>query len=66
MYIDFLIFWKWSKPNYNSVVATFCYNITRDLEIKINNPESRLTLCYIDDVLDEFKRALMNKPTKKR
>ena len=59
------LFGKWSKPNYNSVVATFCYNIARDLEIKINNPESELTLCYIDDVLDEFKRALMNKPTKK-
>jgi len=59
------LFGKWSKPNYNSVVATFCYNIARDLEIKINNPESELTLCYIDDVLDEFKRALKNKPTKK-
>jgi len=59
------LFGKWSKPNYNSVVATFCYNIARDLEIKINNPESELTLCYIDDVLDEFKRALTNKPTKK-
>lgn len=58
------LFGKWSKPNYNSVVATFCYNIARDLEIKINNPESELTLCYIDDVLDEFKRALKNKPTK--
>jgi len=59
------LFGKWSKPKYNSVVATFCYNIARDLEIKINNPESELTLCYIDDVLNEFKRALTNKPTKK-
>ena len=24
------VFGKWSKPNYNSVVATYCYNIARD------------------------------------
>ena len=58
------IFGKWSKPNYNTVVATYCYNISRGLDIQINNPEAEITLCYIDDVLDEFIRALEGKPTK--
>lgn len=57
------VFGKWCRPNYNSVVATYCYNISRDLEIQINNPEARLTLCYIDDVIDEFLSALKEKPT---
>lgn len=58
------LFGKWSKPNYNSVVSTFCYNIARDLDIQINDPEVELILCYIDDVLDDFLRALENNPTK--
>lgn len=58
------LFGKWCRPGYNSVVATFCYNIARDLDIKINNPEIELTLCYIDDVLEEFLRALQGNPTK--
>lgn len=58
------LFGKWSQPNYNSVVATFCYNIANNLEIQINNPKVELTLAYIDDVLTEFKQALMNTPTK--
>ncbi|MEK4079421.1 capsular polysaccharide biosynthesis protein CapF [Solibacillus sp. FSL K6-1126] len=57
------IFGKWSKPNYNSVVATFCYNIGRDLAIQIHNPNTALTLCYIDDVLEELLRALNGMPT---
>ena len=58
------LFGKWSKPNYNSVVSTFCHNIARDLDIQINSPEAELNLCYIDDVLDEFIKALENNPTK--
>lgn len=58
------LFGKWSKPNYNSVVSTFCYNIARDLDIQINDPESELDLCYIDDVIDEFLKALTDNPTK--
>lgn len=52
------IFGKWSKPNYNTVVATFCYNIARGLPIQVNNPNVDLTLCYIDDVVEEFLKAL--------
>ncbi|PLT31785.1 capsular polysaccharide biosynthesis protein CapF [Peribacillus deserti] len=57
------LFGKWSKPNYNTVVATFCHNIARGLDIQVNNPDAMLNLCYIDDVLEEFLRALEGKPT---
>lgn len=57
------LFGKWSKPNYNTVVATFCHNIARGLEIKIDNPEAELTLCYIDDVLEEFIKMLEGNST---
>ena len=58
------LFGKWSRPNYNTVVATYCYNTARGLDIQINNPDAELTLCYIDDVLDEFIKALQGNPTK--
>ncbi|MEK4698964.1 capsular polysaccharide biosynthesis protein CapF [Solibacillus sp. FSL R7-0668] len=57
------VFGKWSKPNYNSVVATFCYNIARDLDIQVHNPDAELNLCYIDDVLEEMLQALGGVPT---
>ncbi|MGP4079200.1 capsular polysaccharide biosynthesis protein CapF [Pseudalkalibacillus sp. R45] len=57
------IFGKWSKPNYNTVVATFCHNVARGLDIQINNPDTELNLCYIDDVLEEFIKALEGRPT---
>lgn len=52
------VFGKWCKPNYNSAVATFCYNIARDLPITVNDPEVVMNLVYIDDVLDSFMNAL--------
>src|SRR5699024_7786764 len=58
------LFGKWSKPNYNSVIATFCHNIARDLEIEIHDPEVELSLAYIDDVVEELINALEGKPTK--
>jgi len=58
------LFGKWSKPNYNSVIATFCYNIARDLDIRIDDPETELTLAYIDDVVDEFIDAMEGSPTR--
>ena len=48
------VFGKWSKPNYNSVVSTFCYNIIRDLPININDPNTKIELLYIDDLISEF------------
>jgi len=52
------VFGKWSKPNYNSVVSTFCYNISHNLDITISNPRKELELVYIDDVIDEFVSLL--------
>ena len=57
------VFGKWSKPNYNTVIATFCHNISRNINIQISNTEAELNLCYIDDVIAEFLRALEGKPT---
>ncbi len=48
------VFGKWSRPNYNSAVATFCHNIARGLPITINDPEHTMHLAYIDDVVEEF------------
>ena len=55
------LFGKWCKPNYNSVVATWCNNIANDLDIQINDPNAELELCYIDDVVQELIDALENK-----
>ena len=55
------LFGKWCKPNYNSVVATWCNNIANDLDIQINDPNSELELCYIDDVVTELIDSLENK-----
>tara|TARA_A100001015_G_scaffold272276_1_gene326713 strand:+ start:5854 stop:6957 length:1104 start_codon:yes stop_codon:yes gene_type:complete len=52
------IFGKWSKPNYNSAVATFCYNISRKLEIDVHDPNKPLSLLYIDDLIDIFENDL--------
>ncbi len=52
------VFGKWCKPNYNSVVATFCHNIARDLPIQINDPQAAVTLVYVDDVLERFLQIM--------
>ena len=52
------IFGKWSKPNYNSVISTWCYNVSHDLEIQINDPKIELNLAYIDDVINDFIEKL--------
>lgn len=52
------LFGKWCRPNYNSVVATFCHNIAHDLPIQVNNPGTELELLYIDDLVDEMIAAL--------
>ena len=52
------VFGKWCRPNYNSVIATFCHNIALDLPIIVNEPGLVMNLVYIDDVVEEFIRAL--------
>ena len=55
------VFGKWCKPNYNSVVATLCHNISHNLPIKINDPSFELNLVYIDDVVEEFINVVRGK-----
>ena len=56
------VFGKWSRPNYNSAVATFCHNVAYDLPIHINDPASTIRLVYIDDVVKDFLRILKELP----
>ncbi len=55
------LFGKWCKPNYNSAVATFCYNTAHDLPITINDRATELELLYIDDLVTEMLDALEGK-----
>ena len=57
------VFGKWCRPNYNSVIATFCHNITHGLPIQVNDPSVNLNLVYIDDVIEELLRALSGYPS---
>ena len=52
------VFGKWCRPNYNSVVATFCHNSANGLPLSVRDPEYRLPLVYIDDVVASFVAAL--------
>jgi UDP-2-acetamido-2,6-beta-L-arabino-hexul-4-ose reductase len=58
------VFGKWCKPNYNSAVATFCFNIAHDLPIKVNDPDVMMNLVYIDDVVNEMLRAMEGNETR--
>lgn len=52
------IFGKWCMPNYNSVVATFCHNISREIPISIDDDQKIIELVYIDDVCKTFTNIL--------
>ena len=56
------VFGKWSRPNYNSAVATFCHNIANDLPIQINDSAACIHLVYVDDVIKNFLRLLAQQP----
>lgn len=52
------VFGKWCKPNYNSVVATFCYNILNGLPVTVHDSSAVMKLVYVDDVVTEFIKKL--------
>ena len=54
------LFGKWCRPNYNSAVSTFCYNIAHDLDVWINDPAIELNLVYIDDVVASIIDCIEN------
>lgn len=55
------IFGKWCRPNYNSAVATFCFNIAHNLPIQLNDRKTEMELIYIDDLIEELLGALNEK-----
>lgn len=55
------LFGKWCRPNYNSVIATFCNNIANDLSIQVNDRNTQLPLVYIDDLVEELLNAIIGK-----
>ena len=55
------LFGKWCRPNYNSAVATFCYNYAHDLPITVHDPSVELELLYIDDLVREMLLALQGR-----
>lgn len=59
------VFGKWCRPNYNSVVATFCHNIARGLPIEVRDPAYELPLVYIDDVVACILDAMQNHHTER-
>jgi UDP-2-acetamido-2,6-beta-L-arabino-hexul-4-ose reductase len=56
------VFGKWCRPNYNSVIATWCYNAANSLPLQINQLAPAIDFVYIDDVIDEFLRVIENQP----
>lgn len=52
------VFGKWCKPNYNSVVATFCHNTAQGLPLHIHDPAAAVTLVHVDDVIARFIQLL--------
>ena len=57
------VFGKWCRPNYNSAIATFCNNIANNLPITVSNREHKMELVYIDDVVEAFLNAIIDKVT---
>src|SRR5699024_6204217 len=58
------LYGKWSKPNYNTVIATFCHNIAHGLPIQVNDSTVKITFEYIDDVINELINCLEGNATK--
>lgn len=58
------LFGKWCRPNYNSVIATWCNNVAHNEQIRVDDPSKELNLAYIDDVCNELIKCLDNKETK--
>lgn len=56
------LFGKWSQPNYNTVIATWCYNISREIPLIVNDRSVELNLMYIDDVVQEMLNAIKGNP----
>ena len=58
------VFGKWSRPDYNSVVATYCHLAARGMPLRVDDPEAVLKLVYIDDLIEELLRGLDGRPAR--
>jgi UDP-2-acetamido-2,6-beta-L-arabino-hexul-4-ose reductase len=56
------VFGKWCRPNYNSVIATWCYNVTHNIPLQINEAAPAIDFVYIDDVCDAFIQTIETHP----
>lgn len=52
------VFGKWSQPNYNSVIATWCFNMSRNINCNLDDREKKIDFIYIDDVVENFINCL--------
>lgn len=52
------IFGKYGKPNFNSVISTFCFNLANNVPIIINDPSHKITVTYINDLYEDFKKCI--------
>jgi len=48
------------KPFYNSVVATFCYQLSKGQQVTIHDPYVQREFIYIDDLIQEFLNPEFN------
>ena len=55
---------KWARPNYNSVVATFCHNAANGLPLSINDPSAPLSLLYVEDLVEEWLGLIDSPPAR--
>ena len=53
------IFGSGCKPNYNSVVATFCYNVSKNYPLKIINPNKVIDLIFVDDLCEQLNDLII-------
>jgi UDP-2-acetamido-2,6-beta-L-arabino-hexul-4-ose reductase len=59
------VFGKWCKPNYNSVIATWCYNVIHGIPLEVNEKAPAIDFVYIDDVVSEFLKTIGTPPVSK-
>lgn len=52
------VFGAFGTPFYNSVVATFCHQLTHDQEPEIK-VDASLSLIYVDDLADDIRKVIL-------
>lgn len=52
------LFGQFSRPNYNSVIATFCYNLSRNKKIMISDPEISVNFLFAQDIASSLNELM--------